>query len=430
MMNKLIYPKINEVLYTETLANGLNVFLLPKKGFHKSYASFSTNLGSIATKIKDKNNNIISLPKGIAHFLEHKLFEQNNTDVSTLFAANQARVNAFTQNNRTTYMFSCTNNLESNLKLLLNFVQNPLFTKSGVEKEKGIITQEIRMYKDDPNTVAYMSLLRNLYASHPVTDDILGTEESIKEINVEILDKAHQTFYNPKKMVLFIAGNFNPEELLEFIKKNQANVGFKNSYTDASFIPKGDNLVRQKKALITLEINIPNYLLAVKQLPTDFSKENIMKKELVMAILIDLLLGKSSANYKQLIKDGLINDSFGIDITFEETYGFFLVGSETYQPNKLDEALKAIFLNLKAFKIEDEAFLRTKRQIIGGFIQALNSLEYIANQFTKYHYVGASLFDVLDVAEKITIEDINNAKNYFNNLDSYSTITVFPNKKD
>ena len=429
-MNKQEYPKIKEVLYTEILENGLSVYLLPKEGFHKSYATFSTNLGSIATQIKDSKDNIINLPMGIAHFLEHKLFEQNNQDVSTKFAANQARVNAFTQNNRTTYMFSCTANLKKNIELLLEFVQNPLFTNEGVEKEKGIITQEIRMYQDDPNTVAYMSLLRNLYKDHPVKDDILGTEESIKAINVDVLNKAHQTFYNPNNMILFITGNFNPEELIIFIRENQKNIVFQKQYENVNNIPKQNDLIYKKELKINLEIGIPNYLLAIKQLPTNFKIENIMKKELIMAILIDLIIGKSSPNYRRLINNGLINDSFGIDITFEESYGFFLVGSETYSPKDLDKTLRNIFLNIASFEIKEEEFNRTKRQIIGGFIQALNSLEYIANQFTKYYYVGSSLFDILNVADSITINDINEAKKYLFKEETYSYVTVYPKEND
>ena len=372
-MNKQEYPKIKETLYTEVLDNGLNIFLLPKKGFHKSFVTFSTNLGSIATKIEDNNGNLFDLPMGIAHFLEHKLFEQDNKDVSAQFAMNQGRVNAFTQNNRTTYLFSCTANLEENLKLLLNFVQYPLFTKEGIEKEKGIITQEIKMYNDDPNTVAYMDLLRNMFDNHPVRYDILGTEETIKKMNVDILRNTHQTFYNPKNMVLFITGNFDPLKLIEFIKENQKKSTFTEQFSKVNDIPIQNNIVAKKEKEHNLEVSIPNYLLGIKQLPTNLESENIMKKELIMAILMDLVIGKSSPNYRQLIKNGLINDSFGIDITFEETYGFFLVGSETYLPKELDTTLREIFLNLNSFIIKEKEFKRTKRHIIGGFIQALNS---------------------------------------------------------
>ena len=428
-MNKQEYPKIKEVTYHETLANGLNVFLLVKKGFHKSYVTFSTNLGSISTKIQNINGDILELPKGIAHFLEHKLFEQNGKDVSSLFAENQARVNAFTQNNRTSYIFSCTANLKKNIELLLDFVQNPLFTEEGIEKEKGIINQEIKMYQDDPGTVTYMNLLRNLYENHPVKYDILGTEESIKAIDVDILNKTHQAFYSPENMILFITGDFDPHNLMNFIIKNQKEVSFTSNCKPLSEFQNINQNIYKNETAINLEITIPNYLMGIKLLPTDFNAENMMKKELIMAILIDLLLGNSSANHKHLLEDELINDSFGIDITFEETYGYFLVGSETYYPDKLNATLIDIFQSLNTFEIKKTDFIRTKRQIIGGFIQALNSLEYIANQFTKYYYVNSSLFDVLEIADSITIEDIDKAKQHLSNKKKYSTVTVFPIKK-
>ena len=428
-MNRHNYKRINEELFHEVLDNGLNVYLLPKTGFHKSYATLSTNLGSIDTQITNKSNETIDLPYGIAHFLEHKLFEKDNEDVSTLFAKNQARVNAYTQNNRTTYLFSCTDNLLENISLLFDFVQNPAFTTKGVNKEKGIIAQEIKMYDDDPNTVAYMSLIRNLFKDHPIKHDILGTIQSINEIDVNILKKAHNTFYSPTNMVLFVTGNFDVEELITYIRKNQKEVYFNEDYFSLNNLTQQDDLAVVKEKTLSLEIGIPNFLMGVKQLPTNLTKENIIKKELIMAILIDLVIGKSSSNYKHLINNGLINDTFGIDITFEESYGFFLIGSETNFPVKLEKELKHILLNLYDYKITLSDFSRTKKQIIGGFIQALNNLEYIANQFTKYYYVGASLFDILDIADSITIDDILSSKEYLSKEDSYSSITVFPKEK-
>lgn len=429
-MNKKEYKRINEVLYHEELDNGLNVFLLPKKGFHKSYVTFSTKLGSIMTRIKGKDNEIIDLPMGIAHFLEHKLFEQNGEDVSRLFAQNQASVNAFTQNNRTTYLFSCTDKLKENIELLTNFVQNPYFTEEGIEKEKGIITSEIKMYEDDPNTIAYMSLIRNMFKNHPVRDDILGTVDTISKIDKEILEITHKTYYNPKNMVLFITGNFESKEIMEFIRKNQLDVNF-----DCVSIPYDNIVIEDTKVIsstkdIKLEVTVPNFLLGVKQGPTDYEKEDIIKKELCFSILLDLTIGKSTKNYKNLLSKELINDSFGLDITLEKSYGFFLIGSETYKPKELELELKEILLNLDKSKLKNEDFLRTKKQIVGGFIHALNSIEYIANQFTKYYYLDASLFDILEIADSITLEDIENTKAAFSNELAYSTFTVYPKKND
>ena len=429
-MNKQNFTRINEVLYHEVLDNGLNVFLLPKEGFHKSYVTFSTKLGSIMTKIKDENKNIIDLPLGIAHFLEHKLFEQDGEDVSSLFSQNQASVNAFTQNNRTTYLFSCTDNLTKNIDLLINFVQNPFFTKEGIEKEKGIISSEIKMYEDDPNTVAYMSLIRNMFKNHPIRYDILGTIDTISKIDKSILERTHKTYYNPKNMVLFITGNFEVNEIIQHIKENQKDVKFNCTSLPYDDISIEDLTVAKKSEEVYLEVNVPNFLLGVKQGPTDYSKEDIIKKELCFSILLDLVLGKSTNNYKELLSNELVNDSFGLDITLEKSYGFFLVGSETYKPKELENRLKDILLNLDKEFFKEEDFLRIKKQIVGGFIHALNSIEYIANQFTKYYYLGASLFDILEVADSITLQDIEETKNAFKNEESYSTFTVYPKKND
>lgn len=429
-MNKKEFTRINEVLYHEELSNGLNVFLLPKKGFHKSYVTFSTKLGSVMTKLKDVDENIIELPMGIAHFLEHKLFEQNGEDVSRLFAKNQASVNAFTQNSRTTYLFSCTDNLTNNIDLLLNFVQNPFFTEDGIEKEKGIISSEIKMYEDDPNTVAYMSLIRNMFKKHPIRYDILGTIDTISKIDKSILERTHKTYYNPKNMVLFVTGNFNVEEIVNHIKENQKDVLFNCTSTPYDDIDIEDLNVVIEKEEVNLEVNLPNFLMGIKQGPTNFSLEDIIKKELCFSILLDLTMGKSTNNYKDLLSNELINDSFGLDITLEKTYGFFIIGSETYKPKKLEIKLKSILLNLEKDVLKDEDFLRTKKQIVGGFIHALNSIEYIANQFTKYYYLGASLFDILEIADQITLKDIEDTKKAFKNEKSYSTFTVYPIKND
>ena len=429
-MNKHEFNRINEVLYHEVLDNGLNVFLLPKDGFHKTYVTFSTKLGSIMTKIEDKNGEITDLPVGIAHFLEHKLFEQNGEDVSGLFSQNQASVNAFTQNNRTTYLFSCTDKLTQNIDLLINFVQNPFFTEEGIEKEKGIISSEIKMYDDDPNTVAYMSLIRNMFKNHPIRYDILGTIDTISKINKPILKRTHKTFYNPENMLLFVTGNFEVNEIIEHIRQNQKDVTFNCTSLPHDDINIEDLTVVKQSEEVNLEVNVPNFLLGVKQGPTDYLKEDIIKKELCFSILLDLILGKSTNNYKELLSNELVNDSFGLDITLEKSYGFFLIGSETYKPKELEIKLKTILLNLDKELLKEEDFLRVKKQIVGGFIHALNSIEYIANQFTKYYYLGASLFNILEIADAITLKDIEATKDAFKNESSYSTFTVYPKKND
>ncbi|MBU1020178.1 MAG: insulinase family protein, partial [Firmicutes bacterium] len=272
-MTKTEFYRIKETLYHEVLPNGLNIFMLPKTGFHKTYVTFSTSLGSITTKIAKKDGTIIDLPEGIAHFLEHKLFEQSDGDISMLFSENQASVNAFTQNNRTTYLFSCTDKLKENIKLLLEFVQNPVFTEKGIEKEKGIITQEIKMYEDDPNTVSYMGILNNMFQTHPVKIDILGTVDSISNINKEILEITHQTFYSPKQMVLFVTGNFEVDEIVSFVTKLQENVVFPEEYQLVSEDYHEISAVQESYKEIKMEITVPNLLIGIKQNGTDYLQE-------------------------------------------------------------------------------------------------------------------------------------------------------------
>ncbi len=423
-MNKTILKNVNEILYHEVLDNGLHVYMLPKAGFQKTYVTFSTNLGSLNEKICTKEGDFI-LPKGIAHFLEHKLFEQDGKDVSTRFARQQAEVNAFTQHNRTTYLFSCTDHLHKNLETLIDFVQHPKFTEEGIKREKGIITQEMKMYEDDANTVSYYGAINNIFHAHPLRNNILGTKESLQDITKETLEITHKYFYNPSNMILFITGNIDPKQVLAFIKTLpfKEEVSFKRKEIEV----EGINVLQTHQE-IHKDIVIPNFLLGIKQAGITNPKD-IMRKEITLSILTDLIFGKSSLYHKELIQEGLINESFGMDITLEQSFGLILAGGETFKPEELNKRLVNIMQNLDDFIITEQDFNRTKKQIIGSFIKSLNSIEFIANMFTKYHYFGASMFDILDIASAITIDDVHHAKHYFKNKESYSSFTIYPLKK-
>ncbi len=426
-MKKINYPKLNETVYYEQLDNGLSVYLLPKNGFNRTYVTLSAKLGSVVGDLY-KNDQKIEVPQGIAHFLEHKLFDQDGSDVSLKFALNHAQVNAFTQHNRTTYLFSCTDHLDKNISTLLDFVLNPTFTKEGIEKEKGIITQEIKMYEDNADTVAYMGLLKNMYASHPVREDILGSVDSISTIDKETLDFIHSVFYNPENMVLFATGNLEVEKVMQTIKSNITAGKETDLNIKVTEVIAENYIVGKKSSVVEKDIIMPSPLLGIKLPKEIYQVKNIMKNELIVSILMDLLFGKSSNYYKEFLSKGYINDTFGMDITLDETYGYVMIGSDTYYPDELLKELVNIFKTLDHFTIELDAFKRTKKQVIGGFIHALNSLEYIAHQFTNYHYLNTSLFNVLDVASEITIEDIKNIIPCFTEEESYSTIKLEPKK--
>ncbi|AIO19151.1 Putative zinc protease AlbF [Candidatus Izimaplasma bacterium HR1] len=424
-MKTINFADINETLYCEELSNGLQIYFLPKKGFNKTYVTISTPLGSNVTDYQ-VNGTKKTIPLGIAHFLEHKLFDKEGFDLSEKFALNDAQVNAYTMNTRTTYLFHCTDNLNKNIETLLNLVFNPIFTEEGIKSELGIIEQEIRMYEDDPNTVLYMGSIRNMFNNHPVRNDILGTVESIGTINKEMLDDVHSAFYNPSNMIMFVTGNYDLDEVLEVIKSN-APVIDKKDVTLNHIIE--DVKVNEANGSKDQEVLIANTLLSVKLGATDYNTEDIIKKELTYSILLDMLLGKSSNNYQDLLKKELLNDTFGLDITLEESYGFLLFGGNTNNPEDFYKEMKNILINANVNELSEFHFTRAKKQIVGGFITALNSLEYIANQFTKYHFQNASLFDILHIAKAITFEDVKESVKFLKNKESYTTFTVNPNKK-
>lgn len=224
-MEKIFFEQLAETVYSEQLTNGLRVFVLSKKDYQKTYATFTTRYGSIDRSFKI-DGQLFNVPDGIAHFLEHKMFEEEDGDIFNRFAMQGAQVNAFTSFDRTTYLFSSTQNVKENLNTLLDFVQHPYFTDENVEKEKGIIAQEIRMYDDNPDWRLYFGLIQSLYSNHPIHIDIAGSVESIYQITKEQLDLCYQTFYHPSNMVLFIVGGIDPIEILKVVEENQSQKVF------------------------------------------------------------------------------------------------------------------------------------------------------------------------------------------------------------
>ncbi len=425
-MNKTYYQDINEYVYSDTLPNGLKVYMVPKNGFNKTYVTLTAPFGSNITTFKD-NEEKRDIPYGVAHFLEHKLFEINGKDISEKFSQNSARVNAYTTNSRTSYLFSATDNLLTNIKTLCDFVLHPLFTEDGIKKEVGIITQEIKMYEDDPNNQLYMGLLKNMYPNHPVSLDILGTEESINEIDKDILSSAHNSFYNPHQMILFITGKVDVEDTLEFLQHEYPDSCVNNEVVNLTESSLESDKVHNE--MVEFDVLQPNALMGIKLKPFDFYKDNYIKTELTLAIFSELLFGKGTKNYQELLEKELINDTFGTDITLEEDYAFLLIGSNTFEYKEFYKTATDMIRKSIDTKIDEDDFKRILNQITGGFINSLNSIEYIANQYTKYLFHHTSLFSMLDVARSITIKDVENIKEYFKDFDDYYHYTVVPKSK-
>lgn len=425
-MERKVFEHINEEIYYEKLDNGLDVYIVPKPGFNKYYATFTTKYGSIDNKfIPIGEEEMITVPDGIAHFLEHKMFESEEGDVFNDFSKYGANANAFTSFNRTAYLFSCTDFFKENLEILLNFVQEPYFTDENVEKEKGIIEQEIKMYDDSPDWQLFSGVLDNMYKDHTIKIDIAGTVESIYKINKELLYQCYYTFYHPSNMLLCIVGDVDVNQTLDFIKKNQDDKDFKEmKELERNYIFE-DNNVDVKDNAKKMAVQVPKVIIAVKNGEANLLGKEAIKRELAVGVLLDFIFDGSSEFRETLIKEKLINATFSYELSFEYSFGHVLIGGDTKEPEKFISRIKDKLLDLGKMDLNEEEFKRIKNKSIGGFLSSLNSPEFIANQFTRYKFNDVNLFDALDILEEITLEDVEKVKDIFVE-DAISVMKIMP----
>ncbi|MEO2075077.1 MAG: pitrilysin family protein [Bacillus sp. (in: firmicutes)] len=430
-MEKINFDQLQEELYHEKMSNGLNVYILPKKGFNKTYATFTTKYGSVDnTFIPLGKDEYVKVPDGIAHFLEHKLFEKEDGDVFQQFSRQGASANAFTSFTRTAYLFSSTSDVEKNLETLIDFVQEPYFSEKTVEKEKGIIGQEITMYDDNPDWRLYFGLIQNLYKNHPVKIDIAGTIESISHITKDWLYECYNTFYHPSNMLLFIVGPVDPEKIMNQVREIQGKKDYKEQPEIKRKFEEEPVEAAEKKQVLEMNVQTSKSLVGIKALHVDQSGEEMLKNELTMNVLLDLLFGKSSENYNQLYSEGLIDETFSFDYTQEQGFGFAMVGGDTTEPDQLAEKLQKMLLDAKQNSaFTEEQLERAKKKKIGSFLRAVNSPEYIANQFTRYAFNEMNLFDVVPTLEKITLQDVQSLANEVISEERFSVCQVIPKKK-
>lgn len=426
-MEKIEFAQLQEELYYEKLANGLKVYILPKKGFNKTFCTFTTNYGSVDnTFIPLEGSEFTQVPDGIAHFLEHKLFEKEDGDVFQDFSKQGASANAFTSFTRTAYLFSSTSNVANNLETLINFVQEPYFTEKTVEKEKGIIGQEITMYDDNPDWRLYFGLIENMYVHHPVKIDIAGTIESISHITKDMLYECYNTFYHPSNMLLFIVGPVDPEEYMAQIRENQSKKDYTNHSEIQRKFKEEPAHVNKDKQVLKMNVHTSKCLVGIKGINVEQSGKEMMKQEWSINLLLDLIFSESSENYQNLFQEGLIDDTFSYDYTQEHGFGFAMIGGDTSDPDRLEAAIKEILMKAKTMDFASETLERTKKKKIGAFLRAINSPEYIANQFTRYAFNEMNLFDVVPAVEEITVEDIKNAANKFLAEERLTSCQVVP----
>lgn len=423
-MKTIEFKQLDETLYYEKLENGLDVYILPKKGFSKTFVTFTTKYGSVdRTFVPLGESQSITVPDGIAHFLEHKMFEKEDGDVFQKFSEYGASANAFTSFTRTAYLFSSTDNIYKSTETLLNFVQEPYFTEATVNKEKGIIGQEITMYDDQPDWRLYFGTIENMYHTHPVKIDIAGTIESIDGITADHLYTCYNTFYHPSNMLLFAIGAVEPEEMMAFIRENQGKKEFPEPTPIQRFFEEEPTDVAVKERTLHMDVQKPKVYMGLKAKDTNLSGREMLKHELSVQIALELIFGRTSSFYERVYDVGLIDESYAFDFTLEKGFGFALIGSDSTEPDALAKAIKAELEKYeKGAQFAGADLERIKRKKIGFFLRALNSIEFIANQFTRYSFNDMNLFDVVPVLEELTIEDLTKA---FASIQGESQQTVF-----
>ncbi|WP_046215413.1 EF-P 5-aminopentanol modification-associated protein YfmH [Paenibacillus wulumuqiensis] len=407
-MESIHYDRLQETLYHEKLDNGLEVYVLPKEGFQKTYATFATRYGSVDNHFQVEGQEEVKVPDGIAHFLEHKMFEEpDGVDVFSKFSAKGASANAFTSFEQTVYLFSATEQIEDNLDTLLNYVQNPYFTKENVDKEKGIIGQEIQMYNDNPDWRVYYGLIEAMYQKHPVRIDIAGTIESISGITKDTLYTCYNTFYHPSNMMLFVVGGVNPEQVIEQVRRNQAAKNYEPQGQIHRYFDEEPAAVGEKWNEIKLPVSQPKFLMGFKETDTGLTGEALQRKNLTTKLMLDLLLGNSTALYQQLYDEDLISDDFGYDYTSTSEYAYSMIGGDTRDPKLLVQRLQEEIGKVVETGFSQEAFDRSLRKRIGNYLRLLNSPESIAHEFTRNRFKDSDFFAILPIYESLTLDDVN-----------------------
>ena len=420
------FDQLQETIYHQQLNNGLNVYILPKQGFNKTFAIFTTKYGSIDDHFKPLNREEwLKVPDGIAHFLEHKMFEQpDGTDVFQTFGEQGAMANAFTSFTATSYLFSSTTNVVKNITTLIDFVQEPAFTDENVEKEKGIIGQEIRMYDDNPDWRLYFGLIENMYHHLPVKIDIAGTVESISEITKEHLYDCYRTFYHPSNMLLFIVGPVNPDEIMGLIESNQNEKEYTNKQPIERQYPEEPATVAKKESVLPMSVKTPKCLVGYKERTVHRQGEDMLRHELSVQLLLEVLFGKGTENYRTLIDEGLIDDSFSFEYTEEHEFAFSAIGGNTEDPDALSARIKEMVDQAKQNRIDETAVERARKKRIGSFLKALNSPEFIATQFTHYQFNGMDLFAIVPTLESLTMDELTKVLNDHFHDDGFTVFKV------
>ena len=407
-LTKTYNSTVDETLYSGTHKSGLSVYVMPKKGYSKSYAIFGTKFGSIDSKFTVPGQQTATeVPDGVAHFLEHKLFEQpDGSNVFESYARHGGNANAFTSFNITAYLFESTQDILENLAILLEFVQSPYFTDENVAKEQGIIGQEIGMYDDDPDWRVMMNFLSAMYAEHPVRKDISGSVESISKIDKDILYTCYNTFYNLSNMVLFVIGDVDPEQVAECVEQNA-----KDSEPFAQEIIRDygnePDTVLKSEVVQQLSVSVPMFMFGFKDPDCGYDGKALLRKSIENSILAEILFGKSSGIYNKLYNEGYILGDLSTEVDCEKDYGFTVLSGESKDPQKVKSVVLEGIAEMQKSGIAQADFDRVKKAFWGRYIKQFNNINAVAHSFISNVMNGIGMFDFVDVMETVKLADVN-----------------------
>ena len=396
---KYIDNKLCETVYCGKHPSGLEIRVLPKEGYSSAYAVFGVKYGSIDTAVKNTSGEFETIPEGTAHFLEHKLFESEDLNAFERFAKTGASANAYTSFEKTAYLFKGSEKIEESLEILLDFVQNPYFTQQTVEKEQGIIGQEIRMYQDLPDWQVMFNLLKALYSKHPVRIDIAGTQDSIARIDADLLYSLYDNFYNPGNMVLSVVGGIDPEKVAEIVENNIKKT--EGSECERKF-EKEDALPVQNYIEEKLSVAQKQFMLGFKE---DIAEPLLsLEDEIASQIMLEAVAGKSSPLFKKLLDAELVDMGFGSELFNGFGFSCVMLGGTSKDPEAACAIIKEEFAKLNEQGIDSAAFERAKRKFYGRMVMSYNDIDDTANLLMNLYFNGCEPFAEIEACKSVTLE--------------------------
>ena len=416
------YPAVKEMVYRTRLANGLTVALLPKKEFKEVYGSVTVQFGSVDTLITEVDGDVKEYPAGIAHFLEHKLFEREDaSDLMSAFTSLGADSNAFTSFTKTSYLFSATDHFLENLDLLDELVTSAHFTEDSILREQDIIQQEREMYQDDPDSCLFFSTLANLYPGTPLATDIVGSEESISQINLTNLQENFTRFYKPVNMSLFLVGNFDVDQVQDYFESKELKDLDVQEVVREKFVLQD---VKQTDSM-RMEVSSPKLAIGIRG-KQEVAEADCYRHHILLKLLFAMMFGWTSDRFQKLYESGKIDASLSLEVEVTSRFHFVMLTMDTKEPVALSHQFRKAIRNFtKDLDITEEHLDIIKREMFGEFFSSMNSLEFIATQYDAFGK-GETIFDLPKILQEITLEDVLDAGHHLIDEGDIVDFTIFP----